>query len=62
MSIKFIWSKASSISFHVISIIASIILKLCLKTTSKQTTKTIKFAIRINQETRVLIIKNDASS
>jgi len=64
MSIKFISLKALSISSHVIFVIVFTTLKLCLKTTSKKTikqTKSIKFAIRIDQRQRVNVIKIDAS-
>jgi hypothetical protein len=51
MSIKFISSKALSMSFYVIFVIASIILKLCLKTINKRIikqAKLIKFVMRID--------------
>lgn len=50
-------------SFHVISIIVYNSLKSCLKTiVSKAIKKTIKFALRNDQERRVVIIKSDALS
>jgi len=50
------------ISFYVIAIIVSIVLKLYLKTIDKQTIiKTIKFVIEIDQKKRISTIKIDAS-
>ena len=61
ISIKFTSSKILSISFHVISITVYISLKLYLKTSSKQTFKTMKFAIKIGQRKHVNTTKIDAS-
>jgi len=48
------------VSFYIISIIVSTILKLYLKSISKKATKIIKFTIRKNQKERINIIKINA--